>query len=133
MTALIGGEVQLIFGTPPVVMPFVKSGKVKVLGVTSKDRVSYLPDVPTLIESGIKDFNTAPWQGILAPAKTPAAIIDRIYRQTLEVLKTPYAQERFAAAGTDVVGNSPKEFGELIKRELAQNSKVIKAVGMRAD
>jgi tripartite-type tricarboxylate transporter receptor subunit TctC len=133
MTALISGEVQLIFGTPPVVMPFVKSGKVKVLGTTGKNRVSYLPDVPTLIESGIKDFNTAPWQGILAPAKIPAAIVDKLYKQTLEVLKTSYVQERFAAAGTDVVGSSPREFGELIKRELAQNSKVIKAVGMKAD
>jgi tripartite-type tricarboxylate transporter receptor subunit TctC len=133
MTALLGGEVQLIFGTPPVVMPFVKSGKVKVLGTTGKERVPYLPEVPTLIESGIKDFNTAPWQGLLAPAKTPPAIVDRLYKQILEVLKTPYAKERFAAAGTDVVGNSPKEFGELIKRELEQNSKVIKAVGMKAD
>ncbi|MGH8620412.1 MAG: Bug family tripartite tricarboxylate transporter substrate binding protein, partial [Burkholderiales bacterium] len=133
MTALLGGEVQLIFGTPPVVMPFVKSGKVKVLGTTGKDRVSYLPEVPTLIESGIKDFNTAPWQGLLAPAKTPPAIIDKLYKQILEVLKTSYTKERFAAAGTDVVGNSPKEFGELIKRELEQNSKIIKAVGMKAD
>lgn len=133
MTALIGGEVQLIFGTPPVVTPYVKSGRVRVLGTTGKERVAYLPEVPTLIEAGIKDFNTAPWQGLLAPAKTPPAIIDRLYRQIGEVLRTPYAQERFTAAGTDVVGSSPKEFGELIRRELAQNSKVIKAVGMRAD
>lgn len=89
--------------------------------------------MPTLIESGIKDFNTAPWQGYLAPAGTPPAIIDKLYKATLEVLKTPYAQERFVAAGTDVVGSSPREFAELIARELAQNSKVIKAVGMKAD
>jgi len=133
MTALLGGEVQLIFGTPPVVMPFVKSGKVKVIGVTGKERVRYLPDVPTLIESGVRDFNTAPWQGIIAPAKTPPAIIDKLYRQTLEILKTSYVRERFDAAGTEVVGSSPKEFGELIRRELEQNRKVIKAVGMKAD
>jgi tripartite-type tricarboxylate transporter receptor subunit TctC len=129
----VSGEVQLIFTTPPTVMPYIKGGKVRVLGTSGKERVPYLPDVPTLAEAGIKDFNTAPWQGLLAPAGTPAAIIDKLYKQVGEVLKTPYAHERFAAAGTDVVGSSPKEFGELIKRELAQNSKVIKAVGMRAD
>ena len=133
LTAMVSGEVQLIFTTPPTVMPYIKGGKVRILGTSGKDRVPYLPEVPTLAEAGIKDFNTAPWQGLLAPAGTPPAIIDKLFKQVGEVLKTPYAHERFAAAGTDVVGSSPKEFGELIKRELAQNSKVIKAVGMRAD
>ena len=133
LTAMVSGEVQLIFTTPPTVMPYIKGGKVRVLGTSGKDRVPYLPEVPTLAEAGIKDFNTAPWQGLIAPAGTPPAIIDKLYRQVGEMLKTPYAQDRFMAAGTDVVGSSPKEFGELIRRELAQNSKVIKAVGMRAD
>ncbi len=133
LTAMVSGEVQLIFTTPPTVMPYIKGGKVKVLGTSGRERVPYLPEVPTLAEAGVKDFNTAPWQGLLAPGGTPPAIIDKLYKQVGEVLKTPYAQERFAAAGTDIVGSSPKEFGELIKRELAQNSKVIKAVGMRAD
>lgn len=133
LTAMVSGEVQLIFTTPPTVMPYIKGGKVKILGTSGKDRVSYLPEVPTLAEAGIKDFNTAPWQGLLAPAGTPAAIIDKLYKQIGEVLKTSYANERFTAAGTDVVGSSPREFGELIKRELEQNSKLIKAVGMRAD
>jgi tripartite-type tricarboxylate transporter receptor subunit TctC len=133
LTAMVSGEVQLIFTTPPTVMPYLKGGKVRVLGTSGRERVAYLPDVPTLAEAGIKDFNTAPWQGLLAPAKTPPAIVDKLYRQVLEVLKTQYAQERFTAAGTDVVGSSPREFGELINRELAQNSKVIKAVGMKAD
>jgi tripartite-type tricarboxylate transporter receptor subunit TctC len=133
LTAMVSGEVQLIFTTPPTVMPYLKGGKVKVLGTSGKERVSYLPEVPTLAEAGIKDFNTAPWQGLLAPAKTPAAIIEKLYKQVVEVLKTPYAQERFTAAGTDVVGSPPKEFGALINRELEQNSKLIKSVGMKAD
>jgi len=133
ITALLAGEVQLIFGTPPVVMPFAKTGKVRVIGVTGKERLRYVPDVPTLIEAGIQDFNTAPWQGLLARANTPPAIIDKLYRQTLEVLKLPQTRERFEAAGTEIVGSSPKEFGELIRQELAQNGKVIKAVGMKAD
>ena len=78
-------------------------------------------------------LRAAPWQGLLAPAKTPPAIIDRLYRQVLEVLKLPYTRERFAATGTDVVGSSPQEFAQQIARELEQNGKVIKSVGMKGE
>jgi tripartite-type tricarboxylate transporter receptor subunit TctC len=133
MIALLSGEVQLVFATPPDVLAHLKSGKVKAIGTTSKNRLPYLPDVPTLVEQGVKDLNTAPWYGLLAPARTPAAIIDKLYKQITEILKTPDVRERLAASGTDVVGNSPKEFAEQIRRELEQNGKVIKAVGMKAD
>ncbi len=133
LIALVSNEVQVIFTTPPTIMPHLKSGKVRVIGTSGKERVAYLPDVPTLAEAGVKDFNTAPWQGLLAPAKTPPAIIDRLYRQVLEVLKLPYTRERFAATGTDVVGSSPQEFAQQIRRELEQNSKVIKSVGMKGE
>lgn len=133
LTALIQNEVQLIFTTPPTIMPHLKSGRVKVLGTSGKERVPYLPDVPTLAEAGVKDFNTAPWQGVLAPAGTPPAIVSYLHTHIAAVLKTPEVKERFAAQGTDPVGLGPKEFGQMIDRELAQNSKVIKVVGMRAD
>ena len=133
LTALIQNEVQLIFTTPPTVMGHLKSGRVKVLGTSGKERVPYLPDVPTLAEAGVKDFNTAPWQGLLAPAKTPPAIVRYLFDQIAAVLKMPDVKERFASQGTDPVGLGPKEFGDMINRELALNSKVIKAVGMRAD
>lgn len=133
LTALIQNDVQLIFTTPPTIMPHLKSGRVKVIGTSGKDRVSYLPDVPTLAEAGVKDFNTAPWQGLLAPAGTPPAIIKYLYEKTAAALKTPDVKERFDAQGTDPVALGPKEFGELIERELKLNAKVIKQVGMRAD
>ena len=133
MIALLSGEVQLVFATPPDMLAHLKSGKVKAIGTTSKNRLPYLPDVPTLVEQGVKDLNTAPWYGLLAPARTPAAIIDKLYKQITEILKTSDVRERLAASGTDVVGNSPKEFTEQIRRELDQNGKVIKAVGMKAD
>jgi len=133
LTALVGGEVQLIFTTPPTIMPFLKSNRVRVLATSGKDRMSSLPDVPTLAESGIRDFDTAPWQGMLAPAKTPQRIIDRLHREIAQVLKTPYARERFAASGTDIIGSTPKEFEAQIKRELAQNSRIVKAVGMKGE
>jgi tripartite-type tricarboxylate transporter receptor subunit TctC len=133
LTALVQGEVQLIFTTPPTVMPHLKSGRVRVLGTSGNQRVPYLPDVPTLAEAGVKDFETAPWQGLLAPAGTPTAIVNYLYENVAAVLKTPEVRERFASQGTDPVGLGPQGFGKMIARELAQNSKVIKAVGMKAD
>jgi tripartite-type tricarboxylate transporter receptor subunit TctC len=133
LTALVQNEVQVIFTTPPTVMPHLKAGRVRVLGTSGKERVPYLPDVPTLAEAGIKDFETAPWQGLLAPAATSPAIINFLYEHVAAILKMPEVRERFAAQGTDPVGLTPKEFGRMIDRELAQNSKVIKAVGMKAD
>ena len=133
LTALIQNEVQLIFTTPPTIMGHLKSGRVKVIGASGKERVPYLPDVPTLAEAGVKDFNTAPWQGVLAPAGTPVAIVNYLNDQIAAALRTPDVKEKFAQQGTDPVGLGPKAFGEMINRELALNSKVIKAVGMRAD
>jgi tripartite-type tricarboxylate transporter receptor subunit TctC len=133
LTALVQNEVQLIFTTPPTIMAQLKSGRVKVLATSGKERVPYLPDVPTFAEAGVKDFNTAPWQGVLAPARTPTPIIRYLHEQIAAVLRMPDVKERFASQGTDAVALGPKEFGEMIDRELALNSKVIKAVGMRAD
>jgi tripartite-type tricarboxylate transporter receptor subunit TctC len=133
LTALIQNEVQLIFTTPPTIMPHLKSGRVKVLGTSGSERVPYLPDVPTLAEAGVKDFNTAPWQGVLAPTGTPAPIVNYLHTQIAAVLKTPEVKERFAQQGTEPVGLGPAEFKQMIDRELALNSKVIKAVGMKGD
>jgi len=133
LTALLGGEVQLIFTTPPTVMPFLKGGRVKILGTSGKERVAYLPEVPTLAEAGVKDFETAPWQGLLGPANLPAPIIDLLYTQIRGVLKMPDVRDKFTASGTDTVGSSPQEFAKMINRELEQNKKVIQAVGMKAD
>jgi len=133
LAALMSNEVQLTFLPAASVIPLAKSGKLKVLGVSGEKRASYLPDVPTLAESGIKDFDVGPWQGVVAPAKTPSGIVDKLYRQVVEVLKLPDTRTRLDAAGADIVGSSPKEFGLFISRELRQNSKLIKAVGMKPD
>lgn len=133
LTALLGGEVQLIFTTPPTVMPFIKTGRVRILGTSGRERVSYLPEVPTLAEAGVKDFETAPWQGLLGPANLPAPIVDYLQSQIRTVLRLPDTKEKFAASGTDAIGNTPQEFAKMINRELEQNKKVIQAVGMRAD
>ena len=133
LTALLGGEVQLIFTTPPTVMAFMKSGRVKILATSGRERVPYLPEVPTLAEAGVKDFDTAPWQGVLGPANLPAPLVEYLHTQIRNVLRLPETRDKFSASGTDAVGNTPAEFAKMISRELEQNKKVIQAVGMRAD
>ncbi len=123
LTALLGGEVQLIFTTPPTVMAFIKSGRVRILATSGKERVPYLPDVPTLAEAGVKDFETAPWQGLLGPKNLPAPIVDYLQTQIRSVLRLPETREKFAASGTDAIGNTPREFAKMIQRELEQNKK----------
>lgn len=129
----MSNEVQVLVTTPAAVMQHLKGGKLRVVGVTGNERVPYLPNVPTLAEAGVKETITGPWQGLVAPAKTPAGIIDKLYQQTLKALKLPATRERLAAVGANVVGSLPKEFGLFIQRELAQNAKVIKAAGLKAD
>ena len=133
MPALLSGEMHLIFTSLPSVLPHVKGGKVRILGVGSLKRSQFMPEVPTLIESGLRDFNTAPWQGLLAPARTPPAIVDLVYRRVAEALKVPEVRQRLAAVGTEVEGSSPAEFAAFLKRELAQNSRIIKAAGIKVE
>ena len=114
-------------------MPVIKSGRVRILSTSGRERVPYLPDVPTLAEAGVKEMETAPWQGLLGPANLPQATIDTLHTQIRSVLKLIETRERFAAAGTDAVGNTPAEFARMIQRELVQNKRVIDAVGMKAD
>lgn len=133
LTALLGNEVQLMFTTPPVAIPQLKNGRLKILATSSRQRLTYLPDVRTLAESGLKDFEVEPWQGLLAPAGTPAAIVNRLHRAVQAAIQQPDAKEKLAAAGCDPAGTSPQEFGKKIARELAVNGKIIKLIGMRAE
>lgn len=133
ITALLGGEVHFIFLPWSTVMPHYTTGRVKVLATTGKSRASYLPAVPTMTESGFKDLERQAWQGLLAPAKTPRSIIDRLYAQIVIMLKQPDVRDRLAATGSDIEGTSPQAFAEKINRELEQNSMVIKTVGMKGD
>jgi tripartite-type tricarboxylate transporter receptor subunit TctC len=133
MPALLSGEMHLIFTSLPSVLPHVKSGKVKVLGVASLKRSQFMTEVPTLIESGIRDFNTSPWQGLLAPAGTSIAVIDLLYKRVVAALELPEVRQRLAAVGTEAEGTSPTEFATFLQQELARNSKVIKAAGMKAE
>ena len=130
---MLGGHVPLMFITWGPVAQHVASGKIVPLAVAEPQRSQLAPDVPTLAEAGVKDFETAPWQGLLGPANLPVPIVEFLQAQIRSVLRLPEMKEKFAASGTDAIGNTPQEFAKMIHRELEQNKKVIQAVGMRAD
>ena len=129
--SLISGEVSVAFSTVLSAMPHVKSGKIRALGVTTLKRVAVVPDVPTIAESGLPGFEGSQWFGILAPARTPHPIVERLYQALLRVSNSPEVKERLTAEGVDVVNRKPDEFAAVIKRELAQWAKVIKAAGIK--
>ena len=123
--ALLSGEVHMAFATTALVLPQLKSGRIKALATTRRQRLSYLADVPTLAETGLKDVDVVPWQGILAPAGTPPSVIERLHSEVVKLLKAPDTLERLAATGSDPVGSTPAEFGAWIKRELTLFGQVV--------
>ncbi len=129
--SLISGEVSVAFSTVLSAIPHVKSGKMRALGVTTLKRVAVAPDVPTIAESGLPGFETSQWFGILAPARTPRPVIERLYQALLRGSNSPDVKERLTAQGVEVVNQRPEEFAAVIKRELVQWAKVIKAAGIK--
>ena len=132
-TDLIGGQVQLLFITTASAQPFTASGKVRALGVAAKKRSPMMPDVPTIIEAGVKNFEVPVWAGVATTAGTPKAVIDRLYREMLAVLQMPETRERLAALGSDVVGSTPEQFAALLKDDRARWAKVIKTANVKLD
>ena len=116
-TDLLGGQVKLMFLSSSLAIPHVKAGKLKALGVTSAARIDALPDVPTLVESGFPGFVVASWIGLLAPAGTPQAIVDRWQAESARVLQSPELLARFATQGISVVASGPGEFDAFLRGE----------------
>ncbi|MBS1218684.1 MAG: hypothetical protein H6R21_1817, partial [Proteobacteria bacterium] len=133
MADLVSGRVQLIFSTMPPALPQIKSGKLRALGVTTAKRAAAAPEVPTIAESGVKGFNVSNWQGVLAPAKTPAAIVQKLNQDILAALRLPGMTEALAAQGLEPAGGKPEEFGALIKSEIAKYTQVVKAAKISVD
>jgi len=133
MADLVSGRVQLIFSTMPPVLPQVKTGKLRALGVTTIKRAAAAPDVPTIAESGVKGFNVSNWQGVLAPAKTPAPIMRKLNQDIIKSLAVPGMTEALAKQGLEPAGGKPEEFGALIKSEIAKYTQVVKAAKITVD
>jgi tripartite-type tricarboxylate transporter receptor subunit TctC len=132
VTDLLGGRISMFFGNVTAVLPLVQEGKLRGLAVTSLKRVAAAPDLPTMAESGFPGFDATVSFGLVAPAGTSPAIIDKLHRETVRILALPDVRRRFAELGSEVIGNSPAEFAAVIKAEIPQWAKLIKDVGLRA-
>jgi tripartite-type tricarboxylate transporter receptor subunit TctC len=130
---LLGGRVDLLFDQLSTAAPRIKSGEFRALVVTSKTRAALLPDVPTMAESTLPDFELLNVAGLLAPAGTPAEIIDKLNAAIHKVLNQPAVKERFAAVGVDTGGSTPGEFGAFIKQDFAQWTKVVKDANIKVE
>jgi tripartite-type tricarboxylate transporter receptor subunit TctC len=131
--ALLGGQVQLNFATIVSVLPHVRGGKLRAVAVTTAKRSPSAPDVPTIAESGVPGYDHGPWNGFLAPAKTPRTVIGRLNEEVVRILHTPETRAVFNNEGAEPVGNKPEEFGAIIRDETAKWAKVIRAAGIKAD
>jgi len=133
IVALISGETQLTFTTVLVAMPHVKSGPLRALCVASLKRAAVLPDIPTIDEAGVRGYESNAWYGLLAPAKTPPAIIEQLHRETVKALQLADVRDNLKAQGAEPVGSTPRDFATLINAEIEKWRKVVVATGAKAD
>ncbi|AGW90297.1 Bug family tripartite tricarboxylate transporter substrate binding protein [Cupriavidus necator] len=132
-TALLAGEVNMIFGEPGTVIPLIKQGRVHALAVSSRKRATSLPDVPTIAEAGLPGYDVTSWNGVLAPAGTPAEIIIRLNQAFNRVLAMPEVRQAMLERGYEPVGGEPGQFGKHIQQELAKWGPIVKRIGLQID
>lgn len=133
LTALMAGEVQLYFAALPSTLPHARSGKVKPLAVTSAERWPAVPHVPSVAEAGLDGYDEVTWNGLLAPARTPALIVRRLYEEVRAGLALPATRARFAADGSAASAKRPEEFAALIRSEVAKWARVTRAAGIKPE
>jgi len=132
-TAMVGGQVQAGFMVPAIAMPMVNAGKLRILAVTSTGRTSLLPSIPTVAESGYPGFEAISWQAILAPAGTPAPIIDRLYRELVAIIGSDDVREKMRAQYFVPAGTAPASLRQTMASERARWDKVIRAAGVQPE
>jgi len=131
---LIAGNTQVMFDNLPSALPHIRSGRLRALAVTSRQRSPALPDVPTMEQAaGFKDFDATAWFGLVAPAGTPRAIVDKIQHDVAQILATAEMRERFAAQGALPVGDTPEQFTAFITNEIGKWTRVVKFAGAKVD
>ena len=130
---LISGKVEVMFGGVPPAIGFIKSGKLKALVVTSAKRYAGLPQVPTVMESGLPALEIYAWHGLMAPARTPRAVIDKLHSEVTKVLRSKDVTERFAAQGLDIIAAGPQEFAARIGTDARMWAQIIKDSGAKVD
>ena len=127
---LVGGTLHMMFSDVASALPYIKANSLRPIAVTGSRRLASLPDVPTIAESGVPGYDIEAWFGILAPAGTPAPVVNRLNRELRAVLAIPEVKQRLASLGQDLVGNTPQEFATFLRSEVAKMADIVKASGI---
>ena len=129
----VAGQTQVLMNGMLATLPFVESGKLKVIGVSKAKRVSLLANVPTIAEQGVKGFESGTWQGVLVPAGTPKAVVDKLNAELIAVIRSPEVRERLVSQGAEVVTMTPAEFTQFFDRERRNWATVVAQGGVKID
>jgi len=130
---MIGGQVDMMFSSSIALLPHMKSGRIRALGITSPQRSALLPDLPTIAESGLPGFEAVGWSAMLAPAKTPRSIVMLLNATILKIAQMPEIVDRLSAQGAAPLTSTPEQTRSIIQREVAKWQKVVKAAGIKAE
>lgn len=133
LTDLMGGRVQVIISTLASALPQLKAGKMKPLAVTTAGRSSFLPELPTMSEAGVKGYEFSTWYGLLVPGATPKTVVERLNAATVKMLQSPAVKDQFVAQGLEATTGTPAEFGAYLKSEVAKWGKVVKAASIKVE
>jgi tripartite-type tricarboxylate transporter receptor subunit TctC len=133
MNDVLSGQIHLVVIGVPAAAPHIKAGKLRALALVAPQRASALPEVPTVAEAGLPNFEVTTWYGILAPAGTPKPIVTRLNAELVKIMHAPEMKDRLATMATDPVTSTPEEFADYIKREIVKWGEVVRQAGLKAD
>jgi tripartite-type tricarboxylate transporter receptor subunit TctC len=130
---VLGGHVEIFFNPIPAMLPLIQGNRLRALAVTSPRRVAALPDVPTMTEAGFPQIGSTSWYGALAPAKISAALLKTLHAEFVAALMSPEVRDGLVNSGSDVIGSTPQQFAEFLKKETESARQLLKASGAKKD
>lgn len=130
---LVGGQIEIGFDNLPSSIGFIESGKIRPIAVTTKTRWPGAPNIPTVAESGLPDYEVSAWFGLFAPANTPAQVVNLLQKQIRDIISTPAASKRLLELGAQPIGNSPEDFKRMVANEVAKWKKVVTTNNLKVE